>query len=311
VEVLLGLGQKVVGLDDFSAGHRKNLDQVRARLPEAFASQFRFVEGSSCDRRACDQALKGVEIVLHQAALSSVPRSLEEPVRSADANILGFFQLLDAARNAGINRVVYASSSSVYGDDPTMPKKEYAAGPVLSPYALTKWVNEETAGLFHRAYGTECIGLRYFNVFGERQDPKGAYAAVIPLWLEAMMDGSPVFVNGDGETTRDFCYVQDVVQANLLAATVADSGALNTVYNVACGRRTSLNELAELLWAELSAARPGLTPLRISRRNFRAGDIRHSVADITKAEKQLGYQPEFSLAEGLRKYVRWSAGERG
>lgn len=305
VETLLGLGQRVTGLDDFSTGNRANLEQVAKALPGEFSANFRLVEGSICDTGACDDAVAGAELVLHQAALGSVPRSIERPARSAEANVLGFFQVLDSARKAGVKRVVYASSSSVYGDSAGLPKMEGAEGKPLSPYALTKWMNEETADTFQRVYGLDCIGLRYFNVFGERQDPNGPYAAVIPLWIKAMIRGEPIVINGDGETSRDFCYVANAVQANLLAAAGEKKGASNKAYNVACGQRTSLNELADLLWRELNGARAGMAPLRVEKRDFRAGDVRHSLADISRSKELLGYSPEYGAAEGVRRAIRW------
>ncbi len=243
LETLLGLGQQVVGLDNFATGYAHNLEQVRAAVGEAAWARFRFIEGDIRDFEACTAAVEGVDYVLHQAALGSVPRSIEHPRLYHDVNVTGFVNMLEAARSAGVARFVYASSSSVYGDDPHLPKVEAQIGKPLSPYALTKSMNEQYAHLYATVYGYPSIGFRYFNVFGPRQDPKGAYAAVIPRWIDALLHGEPCVIHGDGETSRDFCYVANVVQANLLAATTDNPDALDRVYNVAVGERTTLNEL--------------------------------------------------------------------
>lgn len=304
VEALLRLGQEVVGLDNFSTGRRGNIAQVETLLPEA-KSRFRFIEGDIRDAEACREACRDVDLVLHQAALGSVPRSIEFPVQSVEANIGGFFQILTAAKDAGIKRFVYASSSSVYGDHPALPKREENTGKLLSPYAMTKFVNELGAEVFHRTYGIDCIGLRYFNVFGARQDPDGAYAAVIPLWIKSLMNGQDVFINGDGETSRDFCYVENAVQANILAATTTSPDAVNRVYNVSCGRQTTLNQLYSLLRAELEKRSFNVLAPGPVHREFRQGDIRHSLADVSLAREKLGYEPEFQVDEGIQLSIDW------
>lgn len=307
VEVLLRLDQTVVGLDNFATGHARNLDEVRAAVgPERWA-RFRFIDGSICDLAVCREALRAgdvtVDVVLHQAALGSVPRSLADPIETNRANVDGFLNLLVAARDAKVRRFVYAASSSTYGDHPGLPKVEDVIGRPLSPYAVTKYVNELYADVFARAYGLSSIGLRYFNVFGRRQDPNGAYAAVIPRWLAAMIRGDDVVINGDGETSRDFCYIENVVQANLLAA-CAGPAAADQVYNVALDARTTLNELAALLREGL--ARHGVEYRgRIVHADFRAGDVRHSQADISKARRLLGYAPQFDVRAGLAEAMAW------
>jgi UDP-N-acetylglucosamine/UDP-N-acetylgalactosamine 4-epimerase len=304
VETLLRLDQRVVGLDNFATGHRRNLDQLQALVTPAQAANFRFVEGDIRDLAACRQARDGVDRVLHQAALGSVPRSLADPITTNDVNISGFLNMLVASRDAGVKRFVYAASSSTYGDHPALPKVEDVIGKPLSPYAVTKYVNELYADVFARAYGVQTIGLRYFNVFGARQDPDGAYAAVIPRWISALVKGETVQINGDGETSRDFCYVANAVQANLLAATVADEQACNQVYNVAVGDRTTLNQLFELLRDGL-AARGIAAAAQPTHRDFRAGDVRHSQADIGKASRLLGFAPTHTIRQGLAEVLPW------
>ena len=272
LETLLRLGQRVNGLDNFATGHRRNLDEVRANVGEAAWAGFNFIEGDIRDLADGQRACAGVELVLHQAALGSVPRSLADPITSNAVNVGGFLNLLVAARDNGVKRVVYAASSSTYGDHPGLPKVEDRIGKPLSPYAVTKYVNELYAEVFARSYGLASTGLRYFNVFGPRQDPDGAYAAVIPRWAAALLKGETVYINGDGQTSRDFCYVANAVQANLLAATVIDEAAVNQVYNVAVGDQTSLTGLHQMLVQALSAVRPGLQAAAPEHRPFRAGD---------------------------------------
>lgn len=307
LEQLLLLDQWVVALDNFSTGKWENLEAVRAQVtPEQWA-RCRVVEGDVADPGVCAAVCEGVEYVLHHAALGSVPRSIAEPRASHRANVTGTLELMEAARRAGVRRFVYASSSSVYGDDPHLPKQEDRIGRPLSPYAATKRVDEIYADTWGRVYGLECIGLRYFNVFGPRQDPEGPYAAVIPRWMEALWRGGSVTVYGDGETTRDFCYVGNVVQANLLAATVERAGAVHQVYNIAVGERTSLNALYRILVAGLKRWRPEVEPDRPVYEDFRPGDVRHSLADIRKAREWLGYEPRYRLEEGLELTWAWFA----
>jgi len=305
LEALLELDQHVVGLDNFDTGVRANLDQVRALvLPERWV-RFRFIEGDIAEAAVCQAACAGVDFVLHQAALGSVPRSLAEPLASHRANVTGFLNMLLAAREARVKRFVYASSSAVYGDHPELPKIEERIGRPLSPYAATKWMNEVYAEVSARAYGLDCIGLRYFNVFGPRQDPAGAYAAVIPKWIAALLHREPVRINGDGETSRDFCYVANVVQANLLAATASNTDAVNQVFNVAVGGRTTLNELFRLLQDGLRRRDPALPEQRPVYCDFRPGDVRHSHADISKARRLLGYAPAHRIDDGLELAFDW------
>jgi UDP-N-acetylglucosamine 4-epimerase len=315
VERLLTLGQRVVGLDNLATGHRKNVDAV-AGAGHAAGGAFAFVEADINDRAAVDHALRGalpgpaVDVVLHQAALGSVPRSLRDPWASHRANVDGFLQLLLAVRDAGVRRFVYASSSSVYGDSPDLPKVEDRIGQVLSPYAATKRIDEIYAHVAQQSYGMECVGLRYFNVFGPRQDRDGAYAAVIPVWVARLLRGEPCVIHGDGETSRDFCYVDNAVQANLLAA-VAPASATDRVYNVACGDRTELRRLFALLRDGLAALEPdparraALQAQQAEHGPFRAGDVRHSLADISLARTHLGYEPSHDVAAGLREALRW------
>jgi UDP-N-acetylglucosamine 4-epimerase len=305
LETLLRLEQRVVGLDNFATGRKSNLDEVKSLVTAEQWTRFTFIEGDIADLEACRRACVGMDLVLHQAALGSVPRSLEDPVGSHRANVTGFLNLLEAAREAKVRRFVYASSSAVYGDSPGLPKVEDQIGQPLSPYAATKWMNEIYAGVFARSYGLETIGLRYFNVFGPRQDPEGDYAAVIPKWIAALLRREPVQVNGDGETSRDFCYVANVVQANLLAATAASAAAVNQVYNVAVGERTTLNELFALLQQALRRRDSTLPSQQPVYRDFRAGDVRHSLADIAKAGSRLGYTPAQRIADGLELAMDW------
>jgi UDP-N-acetylglucosamine 4-epimerase len=289
LQTLLELDQHVVGFDNFATGHRANLQEVERSVPAVQWRRLRFVEGDIRDPDACRRACEGVDFVLHQAALGSVPRSIEDPITTNSVNIAGFLEMLMASRAAGVKRIVYAASSSTYGDHPGLPKVESLIGKPLSPYAITKFANELYADVFARTYGIHSIGLRYFNIFGARQDPNGPYAAVIPKWIAAMLHSEPVHINGDGETSRDFCYVANAVQANLLAATTADPAAVNQVYNVAVGQRTSLNELFEHLRAMLAPRFAHLATAKPVYRDFRAGDVRHSLADIGKAQWYVGH----------------------
>ena len=305
LEALLNLNQTVTGLDNLETGHLHNLEQVQALVTPQQWQNFTFVKGDIRDQDTCHQACQNVDYILHQAALGSVPRSLEDPVTTNQSNIDGFLHMLVAARDAKVKRFVYAASSSTYGDHPDLPKVEDKIGKPLSPYAVTKLVNELYADVFARSYGLSVIGLRYFNIFGPRQDPEGAYAAVIPKWIAAMIDGDAVYINGDGETSRDFCYVKNAVQANLLAATASHPEAENQVYNVALGDRISLNELFENLRTNLLGHHPHLEEFRPAYREFRAGDVRHSQADISKAKTLLGYAPTHKVREGLAEVMEW------
>lgn len=306
LEHLLKLGQTVVGLDNFLTGYQKNLDMVRDAVGPELWSRFRFVEGDIRDLDTCRNVCEGVEHVLHEAALGSVPRSIDDPLLSNSCNIDGQLNMLLAARDAGVKSFVYAASSSTYGDSPELPKVEDKIGRPLSPYAVTKYVNELYADVFASCYGFTTIGLRYFNVFGQRQDPYGAYAAVIPQWFASLLKGETVYVNGDGETSRDFCYIDNVVQANLLASFAGDE-ARNKIYNVAFGRRTTLNELFGLIREEVARHKPEAANAQAVHRDFRAGDVRHSLADISRAENLLGYAPQVDVRQGLRLAGDWYA----
>ncbi len=305
LEALLNLGHNVIGLDNFATGHQRNLEQVRARVRPDQWLNFTFIDGDIRNPDTCRKACQGVDYVLHQAALGSVPRSIEDPIATNANNVDGHLNMLVAARDAGVKRLVYAASSSTYGDHPGLPKVEDAIGKPLSPYAVTKLVNELYADVFARTYGFASIGLRYFNVFGPHQDPGSAYAAVMPAWIAAMIRNQPVWINGDGETSRDFCFVQNVVQANLLAATTTNSDATNQVYNVAVGERTSLNALFDSIRSILEPKFPHLREFKPSYRDFRTGDVRHSLADIGKARRFLGYEPSHTLHEGLVQSMEW------
>ena len=305
LETLLKLDQKVVGLDNFLTGHQHNLDEVKSLvLPEQWKN-FMFMRGDIRDLSICRQACEGVDCILHQAALGSVPRSMEDPITTNEHNLAAFLNMLVAARDAKVKRFVYASSSSVYGDHPDLPKMEAKPGLPLSPYAVTKQVNESYAGVFARTYGLSTIGLRYFNIFGPRQDPDGPYAAVIPKWFAGLFNGEDVFINGDGSTSRDFCYVENAVQANILAACTDNDRAINQVYNVAFGERTTLNELFELIRDNVALSYPDALAAKQFYRDFRSGDIRHSLADISKVRHLLGYDPQYSVREGLKKAGQW------
>lgn len=305
LEYLLSMEQDVVSIDNFATGHRRNLDEVRRAVGERAWQRHTFIEGDIVDLESCARACKRVDVVLHQAALGSVPRSIEQPLATHAANATGFLNVLVAARDAGVKRFVYAASSSTYGDHPGLPKVEDEIGLPLSPYAVTKYVDELYAQVFDRCYGFATVGLRYFNVFGPRQDPQGAYAAVIPRWAAAMLAGAPVTINGDGETTRDFCYVANVVQANILAATSTMQGATGQVYNVAVGGRISLNDLFATLRESLTERHPELRIASPVHGDFRPGDVRHSQADISKARRLLGYSPTHDTLAGLREALPW------
>lgn len=303
LEILLKLNQTVVGLDNFATGHQHNLDEVYSLVTEEQWQKFNFIEGDIRDYSTCQVALKGVDYVLHQAALGSVPRSIADPITSNATNVSGFLNMLDAAKEEGVNSFTYAASSSTYGDHPALPKVEESIGKPLSPYAVTKYVNELYASVYGNTYGFKTIGLRYFNVFGKRQDPNGAYAAVIPKWTAAMIKGEKVSINGDGETSRDFCFIENAVQANLLSAVAMDD-AKGEVYNVAVGDRTSLNCL-------FGSIRDALWDLGVkydcepSYLEFRPGDVRHSQASIDKASNKIGYAPEYKIRDGIKKAMSW------
>lgn len=305
LESLLKLNQRVVGLDNFSTGYQCNLDEVQNSVaPEQWAN-FNFIKGDIRNIDDCRRGCEGVNYVLHQAALGSVPRSIENPIATNQNNIDGFLNMLVAARDAQVGRFVYAASSSTYGDHPDLPKIEHKIGKPLSPYAVTKLVNELYADVFARTYGFKSIGLRYFNIFGRRQNSSGAYAAVIPKWIVSLINSEPVHINGDGDTSRDFCYVDNAVQANLLAATTTNENALNEVYNVAVGDRTSLNQLYIYLRDSLAQKLPHLNSVKPVYRGFRTGDVRHSLADISKGHKLLGYLPSHKVREGLMEAMQW------
>jgi UDP-N-acetylglucosamine 4-epimerase len=309
LEQLLKLDQTVVGLDNFSTGKRRNLDEVQALVGADRWAGLRFIEGDIRDLDTCHAACRGVDYVLHEAALGSVPRSLEDPILTNANNVTGFLNMLVAARDARVKRFVYAASSSTYGDHPALPKIEERIGRPLSPYAVTKYVNELYADVFARCYGLQTVGLRYFNIFGPRQDPDGAYAAVIPKWVSSLLLGEPVFINGTGETSRDFCYIKNTIQANLLAATVERPEAIDQVYNVAVNARTTLLELFTLLRDGLAARHPRLKDARPVHRDFRAGDVLHSQADIGKAQRLLGYAPTHSIGAGIAESLAWYEGQ--
>ena len=305
LEALLKLDQSVVGLDNFSTGRRSNLEEIRTLVSSAQWARFRFVEGDILDPQLCALACRGVDHVLHQAALGSVPRSIADPLKSHASNVTGFLNMLAAARDANVKSFIYASSSSVYGDHPALPKVEENIGRCLSPYAVTKRVNELYADVFHRCYNLPCVGLRYFNVFGPRQDPAGPYAAVMPKWVEAMLRHEAVFINGDGETSRDFCYVANVVQANILAALNTNSKVVGEIFNVAVQARTTLNVLFELLRSRLEKEDQALRTFKPEYRDFRAGDVQHSHADVSKAKILMGYEPTHSIERGIDEALSW------
>ena len=305
LETLLQLDQTVVGLDNFSTGYLRNLDEVQTLVSPAQWQRFTLIRGDICARDTVMAAMQKVDYVLHQAALGSVPRSIADPWRSHDNNVNGFLQMLIAAQHHQPTRFVYAASSSTYGDSSALPKLEHTIGKPLSPYAVTKYTNELYAEVFAKTYGIKSIGLRYFNVFGSRQDPEGAYAAVIPTWFASLVNKTPIYINGDGETSRDFCYVKNAVQANILAAVTTNPSAINQVYNVAVGERTSLNSLFAFIQAEVVKTYPDRKNAKVQYRDFRIGDVRHSLADINKARTLLGYNPVYKVQEGLADTAPW------
>jgi UDP-N-acetylglucosamine/UDP-N-acetylgalactosamine 4-epimerase len=305
LENLLLLKQKVVGLDNFSTGYQRNLDEVKAVVGEKLWKNFTFIEGDIKNLDNCMSACKGVGFVLHQAALGSVPRSIEDPITTNANNLSGFLNMLVAARDSKVKNFVYASSSSTYGDHPGLPKVEENIGKPLSPYAVTKYVNELYADVFARTYGFDSIGLRYFNIFGPRQDPEGAYAAVIPKWVATLIKKETPFINGDGETSRDFCYIKNAVQANILAATSNQPESLNQVYNVAVGDRMTLNQLFHSIQDKIAQHISSHQKVEIEYRDFRAGDVKHSQADISKAKSLLGFEPTHVVDAGLEESMNW------
>ncbi|RLU05661.1 Vi polysaccharide biosynthesis UDP-N-acetylglucosaminuronic acid C-4 epimerase TviC [Pseudomonas prosekii] len=304
LEQLLKLDQYVVGLDNFSTGYQHNLDEVKSEVTPEQWSRFNFIQGDIRDVGDCERSCVGVDYVLHQAALGSVPRSMNDPIATNSTNIDGFLNIMVAARDANVKSFTYAASSSTYGDHPGLPKVEEVIGKPLSPYAVTKYVNELYAEVFHRCYGFNSIGLRYFNVFGKRQNPDGAYAAVIPKWTSSMIKNDDVFINGDGETSRDFCFIENTVQANILAATTLDENSVNQIYNVAVSGRTDLNLLFFTIKSELENNGSFYTKKAVYR-DFRQGDVRHSQADISKIKNLLGYSPLFDIQQGIARAMPW------
>jgi UDP-N-acetylglucosamine 4-epimerase len=309
LEYLLKHGQKVVGLDNFATGHQYNLDKVQHEVGADNWNNFNFIEGDICDFDTCVNACNGVDHVLHQAALGSVPRSIEDPIATNASNVTGFLHMLTAARDAGVKSFVYAASSSTYGDEPNLPKREAVIGNPLSPYAVTKYVNELYSNVFSRAYGFDSVGLRYFNVFGPRQDPNGAYAAVIPKWIGDMVNQEQIYINGKGDTSRDFCYVDNAVEANVLASLTENPDARGQVYNVALHEQTSLTELFDRIREAIAARKPELTIPDVKFQDYRAGDVLHSLADISKARELLGFDPSIRVDEGLELTVDWFLGD--
>ncbi|MBE1425275.1 UDP-N-acetylglucosamine 4-epimerase [Desulfomicrobium macestii] len=311
LETLLRHDQQVTGLDNFSTGHRHNLGEVQGSMtPEQWA-RFRFIEGDIRDLPTCMEACRGVDYVLHQAALGSVPRSIVDPLLTNANNVTGFLNMLVAAKDSKVTRFVYAASSSTYGDHPGLPKVEETIGKPLSPYAVTKYVNELYAEVFLKTYGMDSVGLRYFNVFGKRQDPEGAYAAVIPKWFAGLLREETVWINGDGETSRDFCFIDNCVQANILAACATAPEVAGSVFNVAFGQRTTLGELFYLIRDEAAKFKPACAEAQPSHRDFRAGDVRHSLADISRSRRLLGYDPAFGVRDGLARAGEWYARHLG
>ena len=304
LETLLKLDQTVVGLDSFVTGHQHNLDEVKNEVNKVQWQRFTLIKGDIRNLDDCKKAVKNTDYVLHQAALGSVPRSIEDPITTNESNLTGFLNMLVAARDANVSSFTYAASSSTYGDHPALPKVEENIGKPLSPYAVTKVVNELYADVFAKTYGFKCIGLRYFNIFGKRQDPNGAYAAVVPKWVSAFLDNETIYINGDGETSRDFCYIENTIQANILSATATED-AKNEVYNVAVGGRTTLNDLYKAIRTGLSSNQAELAKVEPTYRDFRAGDVRHSQADINKAKTKLGYEPSHTISQGLKEALDW------
>jgi UDP-N-acetylglucosamine 4-epimerase len=305
LETLLKLDQKVIGIDNFATGFQRNLGQVAEAVTPDQWNRFKFIEGDITDRDDCLAACEGAEIVLHQAAINSAPRSIDDPWNSHRVNVNGFVTLYLAARDAGVSRFVYASSSTVYGDDARLPKVEENIGRPLSPYGATKQMGEQYAYIFAKTYNFPSIGLRYFNVFGARQTFEGGYAAVVPTWITSMLRSEPVYINGDGSTSRDFCYIANAVQANLLAGTTTNPDALDRAYNVAVGDRTTLNQLFEMLKSGLKKLDPSMADVEPDYRDFRAGDVPHSLADISKARELLGYQPTHRIEDGIDAALDW------
>lgn len=304
-EELLKLNQKVVGIDNFITGHKHNIELVKNSVSDEQVKNFTFIEGDIRDLETCIDITKNIDIVLHQAALGSVPRSIDDPITSNESNVSGFLNMLTASKDNGVKRFVYASSSSVYGDSKELPKVETKTGNLLSPYAVTKYVNELYMGVFYKCYQFESIGLRYFNVFGKRQDPNGAYAAVMPKWISQILHEENIYINGDGETSRDFTYIDNVVQANILAGVTTNVNAYAKAYNIAAGGRETLNNLYKAIVSEIKNRLPEIEVKDPIYRDFRAGDIRHSNANIDQAEELLGYEPTHTLEEGLKESITW------
>lgn len=307
VEALLLLDQKVVGLDNFATGYRQNLEQIRNSVSTKQWDNFTLIEGDIRDLNTCMQVTTGIDFILHQAALGSVPHSIEDPLAANASNVTGFLNMLVAARDARVKRFIYAASSATYGDQPELPKKEESIGRQLSPYAVTKYINELYADVFAQNYGTEAIGLRYFNVFGKRQDPKGAYAAVIPQWFSSMLNKEAIFIYGTGETSRDFCHIDNVVQANILAACTKNPAAVNQIYNVACGERITLSRLFEMIKTMVVKYNRDAENCSPIYSDFRQGDVLHSLADIGKIKRLLGYKTIHAVDAGLEKAAQWYA----
>jgi UDP-N-acetylglucosamine 4-epimerase len=305
VEELLKLNQEVVGLDNFSTGFKQNLQDIENNVSSVQWKRFTFLEGDILDASLCVQACQGVEFVLHQAALGSVPRSIADPINSNSSNVTGFLNMLVAAKDTNVKRFIYAASSSTYGDHPALPKKEDITGKPLSPYAVTKLVNEIYADVFNHTYQLDSIGLRYFNVFGRRQAINSAYAAVIPEWVGSIINNQDVFINGDGSTSRDFTFIDNVVQANILSATSKNPDAINKIYNIAAGERTTLIELFQFISKNIEAFEPRLKPKKPIFRDFREGDVKHSLADISRAKLYLGYEPTHNVEQGIEAAVTW------
>jgi UDP-N-acetylglucosamine/UDP-N-acetylgalactosamine 4-epimerase len=309
LEQLLILNQKVVGLDNFDTGYQHNIDQAisdaETTACRSLSSNFVFIKGDVRKLEDCQRACSGIDYVLHQAALGSVPRSIKDPINTNKANIDGFLNMLVASKDAEVTRFVYAASSSTYGDHPDLPKKEEIIGKPLSPYAVTKFVNELYAGVFSKTYGFKTIGLRYFNIFGKRQDPNGDYAAVIPKWISSILAQKDIYINGDGETSRDFCYIKNAIQMNLLAATTDNNDAINEVYNVALSERTSLNMLYNMIESRIVSRIETIEKKPPIYRDFRKGDVRHSLADISKSKNLLNYFPKYKISDGLDEVMEW------
>jgi UDP-N-acetylglucosamine 4-epimerase len=305
LEALLKLNQTVIAIDNFSTGHQHNLDHVQESVSQEQWENFTFIKGDITDLETCQDITQGIDIILHQAALGSVPRSIDNPILSNHHNVTGFLNMLSSAKDNGVKRFVYASSSSVYGDSQELPKVEERTGNLLSPYAVTKYVNELYMGVFEKCYGMEAIGLRYFNVFGKRQDPNGAYAAVMPKWISQILNGEDLYINGDGETSRDFTYIDNVVQANILAGTTTNKEAFGEAFNTAVGGRETLNNLYTAIRNGIKKSLPELTIKEPIYRDFRAGDIRHSNANIDKMQNLLGYEPTHTLERGLEESIEW------